>query len=345
MPFFFDLSSLIPTVERNPFEPIIVPDEAPAEALESREEIPAEPIVDTGLPIPSHYDFDMMRLLVQDPFRIYVYWQLKDNPYDRLHRIFPAGAIGDFHTVLKLIDETTNIAVFFNAAYTREYWFNVFPDRSYRVELGLRSQSYGYIKLISSQTALTPRGGPSDKIATEPEYRIATDDYLRVLRESHLVPERAFTLDGILPGTGLAVARNAIWDSLPPSFRRLMLAIGDIQSGRTYDKWWERLNEEELTDLVREFLEIINQMGDGELGYLMLLRYLPELLRRAIHEEGRGEIQVDKPVTLYLAERLGQTSSEANAQPPSQAPGQREGIPPGSVAQGKWLPSLNHRLT
>ncbi|MGH9768097.1 MAG: hypothetical protein ACREAB_11735, partial [Blastocatellia bacterium] len=86
MPFFFDLSSLIPTIERNPFEPVVVRDEPPAEPVE--EEIPAEPIVDTGLPIPSHYDFDMMRAMVQDPFRIFVYWQLKDDPFERLRNLF-----------------------------------------------------------------------------------------------------------------------------------------------------------------------------------------------------------------------------------------------------------------
>ncbi len=348
MPFFFDLSSLIPTVERNPFEPVVVHDEVPAEILESKEEIPAEPIIDTGLSIPSHYDFDMMRLLVQDPFRIYVYWQLKDNPYDRLHRIFPVDQHGNFHTTLKLIDETNNIAVFFDAAFSREYWFNVFPDRQYRVELGLRSPNYGYIKLLSSQSVLTPRGGPSDQFAEEPEYHITADDYLGVLRESHLVPERLFTLDGLLPGAGAvpAGARNAIWESLPHSFRRLMRVIGDIQSGRDYDKWWEKLGKEEQTDLVREFLAIINQMGDGELGYMLLLRYLPELLRRTIQAEseaaGMEELQIDKPVSLYFAEKLGQASSDMNVVSSAENARQQPspGVSPADISHGKWLPSM-----
>lgn len=346
MPFFFDLSSLIPTVERNPFEPVVVHDEVPAEILDAEEEIPAEEIVDTGLPIPSHYDFDMMHALVQDPFRLFVYWQLRDNPFDRLPRIFPSDGGDGFHTVLKLIDETNNIAVFFDAAFSREYWFSVFPDRRYRVELGLRSPKFGFIKLLSSQSVLTPRGAPSDQIAEEPEYHIGTDDYLRVLRESHLVPERAFTLNGLLPGAGAApaAARNAIWESLPASFRRLMQVIADIQSGRDYERWWERLSKEELTGMVREFLAIINQMGDGELGYILLLRHLPELLRRAIQAENEV-LEIDKPVVLYLAERLGQVSSEMNFASSSEnapgpgAPGKAAG--PGGGGPIQWLPSLN----
>jgi hypothetical protein len=355
VPFFFDLSSLIPTIERNPFEPVLAPDVAPTAPLEK--EIPAEPIADTGLPIPSHYDFDMMRAMAQDPFRIFVYWQLKDDPFERMRKIFPADSGNGFHTTLKLIDETNNISVFFDAAYAREYWFHVFPDRTYKVEMGLRSPRFGFIKLLNSQPITTPRAGPSDKEAEEAEYQISADDYLRVLRESHLVPERAFTLEDLLPGADdvPASARSALWDALPPSFRRLMRAMADIQAGRDYDRWWERLEREELAGMVKEFLSIINQMGgNGELGYMLLLRYLPELLRRAIQAEGEtGEIRIDKPVSLYLAERLGQAASEfsASSSENSSAPPSPEEQPaesasstapgaPVSVSHGQWLPSL-----
>lgn len=351
MPFFFDLTSLVPKVERNPFEPVIVRDVVPEAMIDAEEEIPAEPIIDTGLPIPSHYDFDMMRALVQDPFRLYVYWQLRDNPFDKLRKIFPANSVNTFKTVIRLIDESNGIAVIYDAPFTREFWFSVFPDRTYRIEVGLRSPYYGYIKLLSSQSVTTPRGGPSDKVDDEPRYRIAADDYLRVLRESHLVPERAFTIDGMLPGGGAAPAgaRNEFWDALPPSFRRLMQAIADIQAGREFDKWWDRLNREELAGLVREFLDTINRMGDGEMGYMLLLRYLPELLRRAMQSEesaaDKYEIQIDKPIVIYLAEKLGRSplgdmlgsSSEKDQQGQEEAP---RGAAPGNVSHGQWLPSM-----
>ncbi|QQS46456.1 MAG: DUF4912 domain-containing protein [Acidobacteriota bacterium] len=341
MPFFFDLSSLIPAVERNPFEPVLVPDVIMEEIVP--EESEAVEIVDTGLPIPAHYDFDLMRAMVQDPFRLFVYWQLRDDPFERLRRIFPKGQSGEFHTVLKLIDETNNIAVFFNAAFTREYWFSVFPDRRYRVEMGLRSDRHGFIRLLSSQPVTTPRGGPSDQVAPEPEYSISADRYIEVIRESHLVPARVFTLDGLLPGAGDVPpeARNAVWESLPPSFRRLMQAMVDIQAGRDFDKWWEHLSREELSGMVREFLEIIHEMGDGELGYILLLRYLPELLRRAIRDEHPSgfetEIQIDKPILLYLAERLGQSASEMQPPGPESL---AEGPSPLEVSMGQWLPSM-----
>jgi len=337
MPFFFDLSSLAPLVERNPFEPLLVKDEEPAGRI-----LP-EPSPDLGLPIPEHYDFDLMRALVQDPFHLYVYWNLRGNPLDRIRRIFPTPEADSFRFVLRLIDETNNITVFFEAPYTREYWFTVFPDRTYRVELGLRSPSRGYIRLLSTQAVTTPRGGPSDRVAPEAEYSIEADEYLKVLRASHLIPERAWTLDGLLLADGAATdepGRQALWDSLPPSFRRLMRVIGDIQAGREYDRWWERLGGEELSDLVREFLAVIRQMGDGELGYILLMRYLPELLRRAIRAEGGEEVRVDKPVALFLAERLGQSASEMG---PGMAEGRQvagSGAPESDVRPGRWMPSL-----
>ena len=333
MPFFFDLSSALPTVERNPFEPVVVADEVPAEP--GPEGMAAEPIIDTGLPIPASYALDLMRALVQDPFHLFVYWQLKDNPYDRLRRVFGPEGAETFHTVLKLVDETNQIAVYFDAAFAREYWFQVFPDRSYRVELGMRSPAYGYIKLLSSPSARTPRGTPSDQAAPEPEYRISPADYLWVLRESHLLPERAFLPEGLLPLLGeTEAARAAVWDRLPRSFRRLVQLIADIQAGRDYDRLWERLDREELTALVREFIATIAGMGGGgELGYMLLLRYLPELLRRALAAE--GEVEVSGPMSLYLAGALGQTASEANLAP----------RPPGDISSGdagrdRWLPSL-----
>ena len=342
MPFFFDLSSLVPVVERNPFEPLEVPDVAVAQPiggnLESLpdedlkvpfpdasdltsplEETTAEAAPDFGLPIPEHYDFDMMRAMCQDPFRLFVYWQLKDNPFDRLRKIFPANEINDFHSVLKLVDETTQISVFFNAAFTNEYWFSVFPDRFYRVELGVRSSRYGYIKLLTSQPVLTPRGGPSDQAAPEEHYHIVTDEFLEILRDSHLVPERAFTIEEILPGAGDVPAgvRNAVWDSFPASFRRLIHAIADIQAGRSYERWWEVLSLQEQSTMVREFLDIISQMGDGELGYMLLLRHLRELLRRTILDDQqtdtrKQELQIDKPIQLFFAEKLSQTASEVH---------------------------------
>ena len=321
MPFFFDLSSLIPVVEKNPFSPVKVEDEVPAEP--GPEEIPAEEIVDTGLPIPSHYDIDFMRAMVQDPFHLFVHWQLKENPYDKLKRIFPGEGASTFHTVLRLTDETNQISVLFDAAFAREYWFSVFPDRTYRVELGVRSPRFGYVKLLTSQPVITPRGGPSDQTDEEVQYRVSVDEYTRILEASHLVSERSRDPEqwfrAVFPAA--PEARSAIEEQLPESFRKILGAIADIHAGRDYDRLWERLNEEQLSTIVREFLETMSRLGQGETGYMLLLRYMPELFRRVLRAE--GEIQIDEPVSLYLARKMGLGGSEIAHPAPGPGGGDR----------------------
>jgi len=106
VPFFFDLSSLLPTVERNPFEPVLVSDNAVRELeLAEVSDLSPEMTVDLGLPIPAGYNLDLMRALVQDPFHLFVHWQLKDDPYERLRRIFPTPAIG--HSLLPVVSPPT----------------------------------------------------------------------------------------------------------------------------------------------------------------------------------------------------------------------------------------------
>lgn len=343
MPFFFDLSSLLPLVERNPFAPVDVHDEVPEEL--GPEEIPAEEIIDAGLPIPAHYNIDIMRAMVQDPFHLFVHWQLKDNPYDRLRRIFPGDGAETFHTVLKLIDETNQISVFFEAAFTREYWFSVFPDRTYRVELGLRSPRFGYIKLLTSQSVRMPRGAPSDQTAEEPQYQVTADDFLQVLRDSNIVPARVLEPEAWAPAAAgiepTPEKQAAVEEMLPETFRRILKIISDIQTGRDYDRLWERLGQEELAEIVREFILTMSRLGQGEAGYLLLLRYLPELLRRVLATE--GEIQIDEPVSIYFAKQIGIASSEFNAPDAPGMPGGVGGGPGRGAAGGPsvrpWLPS------
>ena len=346
MPFFFDLSSLVPLVERNPFEPVAVQDEVTAEP--GPEEIPAEEIVDTGLPIPSHYDIDFMRAMVQDPFHLFVHWQLKNDPFDRLRRIFPAEAASSFHTVLKLVDETNNISVYFEAAFTREYWFSVFPDRTYRVELGMRSPRFGYIKMLTSQSVLMPRGAPSSQMSEEPKYQVTADEYIQVLRDSNIIPARIFEPESwtaVGGTTDTPEKRAAVEEALPETFRRMLKIIADIQAGRDYDRLWERLGQEELAGIVREFILTMSRFGQGEAGYLLLLRYLPELLRRVLATE--GEIQIDEPISIYIAQQINLAAAEAGG-----PEGARKGVHSGEMSGpdrgqaggpslGPWNPSAN----
>ena len=193
-----------------------------------------------------------------------------------------------------------------------------------------------------------PRGAPSDQSAEEAEYRIGADEYLNVLRQSHLVPERAFTPQGLLPQHE---ADQRAWQALPESFKQLLTTMADIQGGRDYERWWEQLSSAELAGWVRDFLRTLQQMGGDEMGYLLLLSYLPELLRRAVLDElGESEesaqIEIDKPIALYLsekfgAEKFGLGASEQRPTPPTVTlPGAPSSVTNTQWAQGIWLPSM-----
>jgi hypothetical protein len=121
-------------------------------------------------------------------------------------------------------------------------------------------------------------------------------------------------------------------EALPSTFRDMLRTIAAVHEGRDYDHLWERLDGEELAEVVRDFLRNMSLLGEGELGYLLLLRYLPELLRRVVASE--GEIQIDEPISLFMARRIGLSTSEKQLTPDSTRLGQ-----PGSSEMRPWLPS------
>lgn len=270
MPIFFDTSS-IPIAERSPFQPAILRDDLPAPFFDESVSHPSEAIVDIGLPIPSHYNFDMIQALVQDPFRLYVYWRFANNPFNQLDKIFPSRELNGFYTALKLIDETSGISIFFDAGYTDRYWISVYPNRKYRIEVGLRSLRYGYIKLLSSRPVITPRGGPSEKVDTEHDYRIAHKEFLRILRDSHMIPMK-----------------------------------------RDYRELLAGLNIDEIPDDLRDFISSIQHLTydpTGEIGYMMLLRYLPEILRRSQKIDSETQIEMKSLDTEIVNEIVLETNS------------------------------------
>src|SRR5579871_5481499 len=59
---------------------------------------------DFGAPIPDTYDIDLLRVLVQDPFHLYIYWELRQATIDSLTKVFPKDEAPEFQTVLRLIE-------------------------------------------------------------------------------------------------------------------------------------------------------------------------------------------------------------------------------------------------
>jgi len=53
---------------------------------------------------PEGYDLDIVRAMLQDPFRVFVYWHVRQESLNALTRFFSPQEVAGFTTVLKLIE-------------------------------------------------------------------------------------------------------------------------------------------------------------------------------------------------------------------------------------------------
>ncbi|MBI3651674.1 MAG: DUF4912 domain-containing protein [Acidobacteria bacterium] len=301
------------------------PEEASSAASTPKNEaaipfVDAEPFIDLGLPVPASYATDIMRALVQDPFRVFIYWEVRDESLQALTRLFSAAEAQTFTTVLKLRDMQGGQEAFFHVGRRGRYWMTVFPDRLYQFEIGVQSPLHGYISLISSNVVHTPRGTISPVTADEAEYRLEPQEFFEILEKSGFGPEQSLNLTvAAMPGTALhEEALASTMDKLSDEVRAAILLAGS--GGKLTAEMIDELPES-LRELLRKLLE----ESSGELAATGLMHYLPEILRETIEDD--SEWMSDHAHPLRLTPRFFVGASE-NAQWP----------------EGEWhLPSLPRR--
>src|ERR1044071_1422354 len=162
------------------------------ESLETAlpEEPTGAPFIDQGLPLPLDYPVDIIRAMMQDPFRIFIYWRVREQNLKALTRYLSAADAAEFRTTLKLRETAAGNEAYFNVGREGRYWMMVFPDREYEFEMGVRSPKHGYIALVRSNRVRTPRGTVSPERASEPEYRLTPPQFLNVLEASGFSAEQ-----------------------------------------------------------------------------------------------------------------------------------------------------------
>ncbi|MBI4853422.1 MAG: DUF4912 domain-containing protein [Acidobacteria bacterium] len=237
-----------------------------AELIEEKITKPAEEtFVDKGLSIPDSYDIDTIRAMVQDPFHIWVYWTMRPQVFDKLTAIFPKEVAKTFSPVLKLTELKNNDVVFININDAGDYWLSVFPDRHYRIEVGVRSPERGYIRLLEADEVSTPRGTVSINVDPEPEYKIYGQEFVENLRAS-----------GFDSFAGV-IGPESIMNKVPQPVSEI---ISSISSG-------ENLQENQIDNLpprIRALLKELQARGEESLTMLSLLHLLPEYLRETVQE-------------------------------------------------------------
>lgn len=180
------------------------PAEQPAEVLDKLAALSADE------PLPETYPADLVRLLVQSPYRIYLYWNHARDPFETLRRAFGANGAAQFRVVVRLTDEDGGGERDFEASpLARNFWFNVRPGRRYRASVGLGGAGRPFVRLLTSAVVTTPRVTVSRSVAPEPEFAVRPAEFARVLNEAGYASDALeVTLEAVDEATRDAATRR-----------------------------------------------------------------------------------------------------------------------------------------
>ncbi|HMT07140.1 MAG TPA: DUF4912 domain-containing protein [Pyrinomonadaceae bacterium] len=120
------------------------------------------------------------RLQMQSPTRLYFYWSVKDNPWQRLKNVF-ADSMDSYTLVSKLTDLKNDTEEINACDAEGNWWFDVEPDGEYQAEIGFYAVNRPYFRIIHSNTIATPRRSPSPRPATESRWTVSANKFAEVL--------------------------------------------------------------------------------------------------------------------------------------------------------------------
>lgn len=147
----------------------------------------------TDDPLPPPPARDRIRLLVQSPYRIFLYWNFAENPFAAIVRAF--GERGTrFRFGVQLRDESNNITEFHPAmmdatGQAGEFWFTVRPDITYSAQVGFMTERNFFIRSLSSRPVRTPRMSVSPRVDATPAFVPPPDEFADVLRETGFISD------------------------------------------------------------------------------------------------------------------------------------------------------------
>jgi hypothetical protein len=329
MPSFFDwVTSPSP---RKPAElelpaPASAPSEVPAG------ELSAEPFVDRGMEIPGSYGVDIVRALVQDPFHLMVYWELRAESLRALELLFPNGDAADFRPTMRLTELADGSEAYVHVPLTGKYWFGASPNRQYRVDAGALSPIHGFVPIVRSNVVETPRGTVAATVDDDPRYRVETPRFVRLLEVT------GFATDRVLTDVARAEAARAAGEPArlstpvaPPSFlvdafsklpEPVRLAAVAVAEG-------SRLTGGMIDDLPEELRAILASFrgaDEEEILTAAFMHLLPQLLRHVLD----GGLVDDTAHPMHLPPRFAIGGSDVLQRP---------------HVDWSWMPSMTESLT
>ena len=120
------------------------------------------------------------RLQMQSPNRLFFYWSVGSNPFQRLNRALGTHT-ASYTLVLKLVDLKREAEEIHAVDAEGSWWFDVEADGEYRAEIGFYAPNRPYVRALFSNTISTPRKSPSPRIDTDEDWSVSSDRFARVL--------------------------------------------------------------------------------------------------------------------------------------------------------------------
>jgi hypothetical protein len=135
--------------------------------------------LDFGPPLPSSYGVDRLHLMVQSPEQVFAYWEMTGGSVRKVLSRFPAEDRQGFSLMLRW-RQSGKPGQRFDIGTTHNWWFSTSPDSFCEAELALYSEDWGWISLLGSNVAHTPRNTlcPPSPSREEPE---GTEEFLQDL--------------------------------------------------------------------------------------------------------------------------------------------------------------------
>jgi hypothetical protein len=270
-----------------------------------------EPIITAELEelaLPAYHNANLIRAMVQDPFRVFIYWETRQES------LFSSEELGEFRTVLRLIEIRGGNEAFFEVGRRGRYWMTVFPDREYEFQIGVRSSRHGYIALARSNRVRTPRGTISPRAAREADYQISPEEFARVLEASGFAAHQVLNIT-IEATAGIEPQQDqlrSLFEGLPSSVRAALLALS-----RGQELTFEMVLA--LPEPLRGQLLELFRAGGPKVAAAGLAHYLPELLRELMADEREW---IGDPIhPLHLLPKFFIGGTEQLARPQARWPG------------------------
>jgi hypothetical protein len=120
------------------------------------------------------------RLQMQSPNRLFFYWSVGTNPFQKLNKALGAKT-ASYSLVLKLVDLRRDTEQIHPVDAEGSWWFDVEADGEYQAEIGFYAPNRPYVRALFSNTVETPRKSPSPRVDTEADWSISSDKFAQVL--------------------------------------------------------------------------------------------------------------------------------------------------------------------